>query len=228
MSDTLRPLEAIPSQIWIKSVSEIISSQVMPENIRSRVVRKIAEIELISEFLYGIVEDADPRRPVVIAFDEITAVPDELKRPFFTRLRGIFNDKTNPAAPAEARALQFIFCGSFDPDRVIDDETSPFNVAQTIETADCDFTVDQIAELAARVGVGVDAVAIQRATGGQPYLTSLMLASLLEGHSVEAAVMAMLRRNGHLAALGRLLREGGSRCHRVWLGEFVMDKMFPM
>jgi hypothetical protein len=193
----------------MEAVTAVVSSQILPDAVRDRVPRFSVAMEDTKDFFYEIVEASEPHRPVVVAFDEIMGVPQQLKRSLFAKLRSIFNDRTNPAAPLAACQLQFVFCGSFDPDRVIDDETSPFNVAQTVDTADYDFSIEQVQELAARLSMDVDPTSVHLITGGHPYLTNVVLASLLEGHPLEVVTQAMLQRDGHLAGLGRLLRESG-------------------
>jgi hypothetical protein len=120
--------------------------------------------------------------PIVIFFDEIDATrslpfpADE----FFAGIRELFNRR---AVDPECRHLTFCLLGvAVVSDLVSDPAIAPFNIGRRIQLLD--FTREEIAPLAPRIGANGDAILdrIYRWTHGHPFLTqSLCLLAATEG-----------------------------------------------
>ena len=122
--------------------------------------------------------------PVVCFLDEIDST---LKLPWtddlFTALRGMHNER--PMVPAYER-LTFCLIGVAWPNELIKDRrTTPYNVGSTLELRDFDLGRDDLTPLAAALSPdsGHGLKLIERVlywTGGHPYLTTRLCASLIE------------------------------------------------
>ena len=122
--------------------------------------------------------------PVVCFLDEIDSTlklawTDDL----FTALRGMHNER--PMVPAYER-LTFCLIGVAWPNELIKDRrTTPYNVGSTLELRDFDLGRDDLTPLAAALGPDSEhgRKLIERVlywTGGHPYLTIRLCASLVE------------------------------------------------
>jgi hypothetical protein len=187
------------------------------------------------DFLWQIAASAtDAGQRVVIALDEVGAVPVPSATDFFSVLRDVFNSRQ---AETEFRQIAFVLVGAFHPrDLIKDDRVSPFNIAHRVRLMD--FSLAQVAEL---VGRGkwtknpeaLLAERIHHWTDGQPYLTQWLCANLSEDATVaevDAAVEHLLAEDeNHLPPLLERLREDEkSRDYlaRVRSGEKI--KFFPL
>jgi hypothetical protein len=122
--------------------------------------------------------------PVVCFLDEIDST---LKLPWtddlFTALRGMHNER--PMVPAYER-LTFCLIGVAWPNELIKDRrTTPYNVASTLELRDFDLGRDELTPLIDAIGANPEQGRrlIERVlywTGGHPYLTTRLSASLKE------------------------------------------------
>lgn len=136
--------------------------------------------------------------PVVVMLDEVTATPLELQSVFFSALRALFNIREMPRqsrAGLSAR-LSFVLAGTFDPDKLIDDQNSPFNVSHDFDTSEYDFTVEEIAHLCVAVGVDeASAGEVLAIGGGHPYLTNVVIQRVSDGESPAQAASSLLNSN---------------------------------
>ena len=122
--------------------------------------------------------------PVVCFLDEIDST---LKLPWtddlFTALRGMHNER--PMVPAYER-LTFCLIGVASPNELIKDRrTTPYNVGSTLELRDFDLARDDLTPLIDALGANPEQGRrlIERVlywTGGHPYLTARLCASLRE------------------------------------------------
>jgi hypothetical protein len=157
--------------------------------------------------MYEIVRNSGVRQPLIVFVDEVTAVPSSIRRPFFSTLRAMFNERTDSGAPNEARLVLFLFSGSFDPDRFIRGNNSPFNVAKDFDTTNFDFSMEQVTELAKLLGVENASNEVYRWTGGHPYLTNRMLNLVSESNQVNDAAQLILQDDSNLRHLGQRLKD---------------------
>jgi len=134
-------------------------------------------------------------RRLVIAFDEIGAVPKDWATGFFSAMRSVRQDCSE--------YLTFILAGATDPREMIADPAiSPFNVATSIRLRD--FSLAEVESLIHRLGAAEvsDGLAayLHNLTGGQPYLCQQLCIYLSEADgSIDAPAMN--------AAVDRLFRE---------------------
>lgn len=165
------------------------------------------------DFLWQIAATASSAgERVVIALDEIGAVPVPSATDFFSVLRAAYNSRQ---AEIEFRQLSFILVGAFHPrDLIKDARVSPFNIAHRVRLAD--FSLAQVTQLVARgdwvpAQVSLLAERIYYWTGGQPYLTQKLCANLRKDANisdVDACVEWIMREDeNHLPHLIGKLRE---------------------
>ncbi len=145
------------------------------------------------EFLAEIAEkavSADQR--VVIALDEIGAIPEAWATDFFSILRSIY---TSRQSLSFWQHLTFIIAGAFDPkDLIRDTAISNFNVDQRIILSD--FTLSQVKQLVSHLALPDElceevAQRIHHWTDGQPYLTQRLCLSLAEQEPLAQATTAI-------------------------------------
>jgi hypothetical protein len=134
------------------------------------------------DFLADVAEHAEAAgQNVVIALDEIGAMPSDWATDFFSVVRSVY---TSRQSLPFWQHLTFIIAGAFNPKELIQDETvSNFNVDQRISLDD--FDLSQVKQLVAHLGVPgdlIDAVArrVHDWTGGQPYLCQRLCLYLAE------------------------------------------------
>ena len=154
-------------------------------------------------------------RKTAILIDEVGGMPDHFRRPFFAQLRAFFNSRANSGSSGSdvADHVSFAFAGTLLPDRLIDDHSSPFNVALVIDR--WDLTREEVAELAS-FGLGGDAQHYAQRTFaqtlGQPYYAQYLLAAVQLAGNDPAARSAVFdsaleqlrqRAGGHLEDLAR-------------------------
>jgi hypothetical protein len=162
---------------------------------------------------------------VVILLDEISAVPQDLRTSLFTTLRAIYNQRHDTAAPEEVARVQFVFAGTFDPQRLIESKNSPFNVAYHLDTTSGDFSLEQVQQIADAVNAGSIADEIHQATGGHPYLTNRLFTVAAELGTVTLAVEAMLQSDLNLTQLARQVAELGGDARQI-LDRIVAGEQF--
>ncbi len=149
---------------------------------------------------------------IVLLIDEAAAVPAEHRTRFFAQLRVLYNKRATSRPEDLGNRLLLLFCGTFRPEKMIDDENSPFNVCAVLHSDD--LTEGQAQALAADVS-GADLVPLASeayaAVGGQPYLLQALLDAASAGAGVEdqrVLLKAKLQsvRRGEDGHVGYLLR----------------------
>jgi hypothetical protein len=136
------------------------------------------------DFLADVAERAEAAgQNVVIALDEIGAMPSDWATDFFSVVRSVY---TSRQSLPFWQHLTFIIAGAFNPRELIQDDTvSNFNVDQRIPLDD--FDLSQVTQLVAHLDVPddlTDAVArrVRDWTGGQPYLCQRLCLYLAESN----------------------------------------------
>jgi hypothetical protein len=157
---------------------------------------------------------------IVILIDEAAAVPSAFRTRFFAQLRVLFNQRARSHATDFVNRLSLLFSGTFRPERMIDDENSPFNVCLTLLTED--LNLDQARALASAAGHSEVEHLVERAyglVGGQPYLLQSLLEAASQGTEEESRRELLEKRfqllkrgdDGHVVyLLRRILAEPGS------------------
>jgi hypothetical protein len=155
---------------------------------------------------------------VAILIDEVSAVPEAFRLPFFSQLTALSTSKARTDMPDGelAARLVFAFAGTFLPSRLIDNANSPFNVSNELKSDD--LTEAEIEKLAA-IGLGGDAhhYAEQALieTNGQPFYVQDLFAAVqaagdrpdLRASAFEARLAALRRgAGGHLVDLARVVK----------------------
>jgi len=126
------------------------------------------------------------RQRLVLALDEIAAVPAVLAEAFFSVLRDVYNSRI---AERQFGNLTFVLAGVYNPrDLIRDDRISPFNVAQRVRLQD--FSLQEVNTLVACGGWNRPQAArlarqIHYWTSGQPYLTQLVCSHLAPQANVD-------------------------------------------
>ena len=108
---------------------------------------------------------ARSKRRLVIAFDEIGAIPRDYATGFYAGIRAVYS--------VHRTHISVIFAGAVDPREMIDDpRISPFNIATRISLSD--FNLEEVQCLVNHLGAaaanGEIAGRLHDWTGGQPYL----------------------------------------------------------
>ncbi len=197
---------------WYQGLGEAIRASLIPEEHRDSLPTPPTRTSDFQNYAFAVARTVRPNRPVVMLFDEVTAVPIDLRRPLFSTIRAMFNQRHDPASPSEARDILFVFAGSFDPDRIIEGRNSPFNVATSFDTSRFDFSSEQVRELATAVGLPDLTEEIFGWASGHPYLTNRLLQVSPDCESVEQAAQQLLAGDSNLAHLGRRLTEFDDQC----------------
>ncbi len=131
---------------------------------------------------------------LVLALDEVGAVPEAWATGFFSAIRSVYNSRQSIPV---FRHLTFVVAGAYNPKELIKDPTiSNFNVDHRIPLPD--FDLSEIVQLVAHLPGGVDIPVVARRlhhwTGGQPYLCQRLCCYLAEQNNpitpkaVDAAV----------------------------------------
>jgi AAA-like domain/TIR domain len=158
-------------------------------------------------------EGARIDRKVVVALDEIGAMPTEWATNFFSIIRSVY---TTRQSCLYWRHLTFIISGAFNPrDLIMDKTVSNFNVDQRVILHD--FDIPQVRTLVERIGlptkdVEVSIRRIHHWADGQPYLTQYLCKALMSRRAtsrnepiesvVDEAVETLLREDtSHLARI---------------------------
>jgi nucleoside phosphorylase len=201
---------------WYARLHNRILTSLLPPELQELAVSQLRDETSLGSFLVSLVRGARPHQPVVVMFDEVVAVPTALQRAFFAAIRAIQNQRREPAAPRELRAVSFVFAGTFSPDYLIaDSHNSPFNISRTINTARHDFSLDQIAELIGIAAARVAPAEIYNWSSGHPYLTNALIEAVKqEEGNTEAAVLELVVHDRHFENLGRSLLVGGGAALR--------------
>jgi hypothetical protein len=192
---------------WLREFGQSLQASVRPEHIRESIPVPPINVGGFPEYIYSIVRLFGERRRFVVFVDEVTAVPEVLRHSFFSTIRSMYNQRTDVGAPVETQDVSFVFAGSFDPERFIGGNNSPFNVARDFDTSNADFTSGQVKDLASKVDIEKHAEAIYASTNGHPYLTNRLLSLTTEGATVDDAVKNILQADSNLRHIARRLRE---------------------
>jgi hypothetical protein len=109
--------------------------------------------------------------PVVVIVDEAASIDNtDYRNAFYGQIRQISSDRAYAAAESISARIRFVFAGTFRPDSLVQQQNSPFNVCQLIETDDV--SLGQAQELAKQVNpaFSVFVEKAHAALNGQPYL----------------------------------------------------------
>lgn len=123
---------------------------------------------------------------LVVAFDEMANTPTTWRTPFYNKIRALYDNRRQKSL-CHLNKINFIFSGSYDPDKLIEDPlTSPFNVATEIYLKD--FTLEQTSKLTELLPVDKKtrisiAKRIQFWADGQPFITQWICKNLLNHKS---------------------------------------------
>ena len=109
---------ATDRRVWFRSFHDSLRASMLPDEVRSRLPEPPEDVLQFPAYICRIVQEVAPRRPLIIFLDEVTAVPESLRQPFFANIRGMFNQRTEVAGAAEARDIIFVFVGTFDPGHI--------------------------------------------------------------------------------------------------------------
>jgi hypothetical protein len=197
-----------PPEEWVRLVGSAVNDSLLPGELRLPLTPAVATMTDLQSYFTSLAAGASPRRPVVLMFDEVTAVPTELRQPFFYGIRSLFNLRSYIGRPDGIDDLLFVFAGYFDPDRLMPDSAnSPFNVAETLPITDFDYSLDEVRLVLALSASDYDPEAVLRLSGGHPYLTN-RVASLSPAVDLDDVPDTLLA-NGdvNLAYVARCLRE---------------------
>lgn len=206
----LSPLGDIdrPPAEWLADFAAAINRSLLPEEIRGSAPAAPPDFAGIHDYLLQLAVAASPRRPLVIILDEVTGVPVRYQHGFFYSIRAMINLKSDPGRPPGAADLQFVFGGSFDPDRLIrDSNNSPFNVSETIDTASFDFDADEISRILTIAGSDLTPDDVLVLTGGHPYLTNLVAMLPTGTRADDVATLVIGRTDLNLSYVSRNLRD---------------------
>ena len=158
---------------------------------------------LLSEFLEALGKGAAARNTnLVIALDEIAAIPSECASDFFSTIRAIYNYRDNLSYYDH---LSFIISCAYDPALLIVNSpiSNALNVFQRIKIDD--FALSQVEKLVEHIpnltteDKKVVAERMYDWVGGHPFLTQCLCASILEDRlpptpgSVDSAVQKLSR-----------------------------------
>ncbi len=210
---------------WVRLVASAVNDSLMPTDLRASSSPAPEGFPELQAYFTSVAVAATPKRPVVLMFDEVTAVPSDFRHPFFYSIRALFNLRSDVGRPGGVDGLLFVFCGSFDPDRLIPDTAnSPFNVAETVGISDYDYSLDNVRDTLGMAGSEYEAEAVFRLTGGHPYLTN-RVASMADGIEIGDVSETLLSRGDiNLSYVARTLREATplrDLCCRIVSGEDV-------
>jgi hypothetical protein len=132
--------------------------------------------------LFSWLNAAVPSRPepVVIIIDEAASIPSpEWRTSLYGQIRSISNERASAPGGSLASRLRFVFSGTFQPEVLVSELNSPFNVSTPVMTDD--LTEDQARSLAASLrpdGLTEYASRAFSVVGGQPYLLQYILSSV--------------------------------------------------
>ena len=160
------------------------------------------------DFLGSIAETADRnKRRLVIAFDEIGAIPRDRATGFFAAIRSIYSH--------HREHMTIILSGAIDlREMITDPNISPFNIGTRITLRD--FSLEEVQSLVNHLGPAAANSELARyihdQTGGQPYLCQRLCQYLSEDAgeadipAVDAAIERFFREDMiHLPAILRSL-----------------------
>ncbi len=171
---------ASPSE-WYASLGKWLLRQLsfIPRNQRPEPPHDSTSWE---DFLADVAESAEAaEQKVIIALDEIGAMPQDWATDFFSVIRSVY---TSRQSLPFWRHLTFVIAGAFNPKALIQDDTvSNFNVDQRISLND--FSPAQVKQLVTCLGLSgkmTEEVAerVHYWTDGQPYLSQRLCLNLAE------------------------------------------------
>jgi len=142
--------------------------------------------------------------PVAIVIDEASAVSsEELRHSFFGQMRALKNAADGAAGGSVERRVQFIFAGTFRPNKLVANAlNSPFNVSEEVYTDD--LLAGDVFALARLIDPDADeqlSARIFEVVGGQPYLVQKLIQSW-ENVAADQRLAALNAEIDRLAAEG--------------------------
>lgn len=196
-------LDSSTEQAWYQNLFDYILSQLQRqiEFTDSSLVAPTGSSTLYKFLLDLALLAQDAKKYVIIALDEVGAVPFSWSTTFYSILRAVYNSRQ---AYTEFYHLTFLFSGVFYPhDLIKDSQNSPFNVAKRVRLND--FTLSEVHKLLVNGNWTKDireqiAARIFYWTDGQPYLTQLLAIYSNSAHSpvdVDKAVERLRREDGN-------------------------------
>jgi hypothetical protein len=125
---------------------------------------------------------------LVVLVDEASNIPSsEWRNAFYGQIRSISGLRAEAGTGDIFSRVTFVFSGTFRPETLIDAENSPFNVCETVETAD--FTLEETVTLCAHAGIAEPvepAEKIHQYCSGHPYLTQRLVDAFISAQSESA------------------------------------------
>lgn len=139
-----------------------------------------------TELVYLACQNLPARRRLLISLDSINRMPHEEWGPLFSQIRAL-----QEAAKSSVNSRRDVYrkfgitlSGAFDPNQLITDDNSPFNVGSRVYmSAIASAQLAQLAGLLAEQGIVLEdgaVQAIQRWTGGMPYYVQCFCAQIEE------------------------------------------------
>jgi hypothetical protein len=202
-------------QSWLEAFAKALQSMLLPDDLRTSMPHAPKTVVVFPDYLYEIIRAIKPHKQLIIFVDEVTAVPDLVRYPFFRILRHVYNQRTAPGGARESKGIQFVFAGTFDPERLMIGKNSPFNIATDFETAMYDLSLEQVIEQAIKFGVADHGEAVFNWTSGHPWLTNRLLALVAECQAIERAVQMLMNDDPNLRQLGAYLRDVGDGARKL-------------
>lgn len=132
---------------------------------------------------------------LVVAIDEVGAIPADFATDFFSAIRGVFNSRQTMAC---FRQLSFIIAGAYNPKELIQDRSiSNFNIDHRIPIGD--FGTPELRQLVQHLVIDETQEVTERLlywTGGQPFLCQRLCRYLASeaSHGAAEAVDAAVER----------------------------------
>jgi len=171
----------------------------------------------------------DSEKYLILALDEIGAVPIPNPIDFFSVIRDIYNSRQ--AEPVFFH-LTFLLVGTFHPrDFIVDDKVSPFNIAKRIRLYD--FTQNQVQQLVGKLKWSDEQTdeIVERIyywTNGQPYLTQKLCEALNSDTVIEDVDMSVRKLqwedDNHIPNLLKLINHAEIKSYiwRILSGEKII------
>jgi hypothetical protein len=137
-----------------------------------------------TELVYLACEQLPANRRLLVSLDSINRMPHEEWGPLFSQIRTIYEASRSPvnARRTAYRKFGMTLAGAFDPNQLITDDNSPFNVGARVYMSPV--VVDQLAQLAdvlAEEGIVIEEGArraIHCWSGGIPYYVQYFCAEI--------------------------------------------------
>lgn len=194
---------------WMDHFASSIETTFLPTDLQGSLPIQPTRLDELRDYLLSFPSSIGHDWVVAIFMDEVATVPEAMRQPLFSTIRTIYNLRSDPASPPAANNTVFVFVGTFNPQKMIIGENSPFNVARNFDTADYDYTIDQVRTLAERLSL-LDVVEdVYELTSGHPYITNRTLNLIAEGTELTSVPSTLLRGDPNLSHFATKLREAG-------------------